>query len=60
MPFTAKTIHLGKDAHGFYFSWVEEKDSIYRSVELNIQQVALLLKQASDVLYSNSIIVRRD
>jgi hypothetical protein len=59
MPYTAKTIHLGKNAHGFCFSWVDQTDSIYRSVELNIEQVALLLKQASDVLYSNSIIVCR-
>ncbi len=60
MTFTAKTIHLGRDALGFYFSWVDQADSVYHSVELNIEQVALLLKQASDTLYNNSIIVKRD
>ena len=50
MPFTAKSVGLRRDEYGYCFYWVEESDSTFRSVELNVDQVALLLKQAADLI----------
>ena len=54
MNFKASSIHLGCDEDGYYFSWVDRSDSVYRSVSLNFDQVILLLTQSADLVQKRS------
>jgi hypothetical protein len=56
MSFKAKHINLTAAGFDIYFSWVNEVDNIYHSVDLNIDQVVLLMKQAAEIISRCSIV----
>jgi len=56
MDYQANSVHLGKDTNRFYFGFVDRKDHRYYQVELNTDQLALLLKQAAELISHCSIV----
>ena len=56
MGYDAKTVHLGTEGMDIYFYWVDKSDSVYHSVNLNIDQVVLLMKQAAEIISQCSIV----
>jgi len=58
MNYKAKHINLTASGYDLYFSWVNEEDDVYHSVDLNIDQVVLLMKRAAEILSSCSIVRR--
>jgi hypothetical protein len=57
MP-VARATALVKDGGKYYFSWVDEETMVYHSVDLNLDQVAVLLKQAADIINGCYIIAK--
>jgi hypothetical protein len=47
----ANSIHLGKDEDGYYFSFVDKTTGLFESVQLNQDQVLLLMRQVSELVY---------